>query len=252
MIYFLGDVHGSFGHIIPAIEPVAGSGCVSLVFLGDVQSPRPFEEEIEPFVARGWGVHYITGNHDSDTFADWANLNSASARSLEGQVLEIEGVRIAGLGGVFRREIWQPGEAPKAQSYEQYLQWLTSITPRRERADLGHGGKGLRHKTSIFPQVYERLAKLRADVLVTHEAPSAHPMGFGAIDELARDLKVGKLFHGHQHDNLDYSAHIQSMGFTPYGVGLRGITDLEGHIIRAGEIDLERAGEREVRAPFGL
>jgi cytosine/adenosine deaminase-related metal-dependent hydrolase len=45
------------------------------------------------------------------------------------------------------------------------------------------------------------LSKLRADILVTHEAPSCHPYGFAAIDALARAMGVVRSFHGHQHDD---------------------------------------------------
>jgi hypothetical protein len=86
------------------------------------------------------------------------------------------------------------------------------------------------------------LSKLRADILVTHEAPSTHPHGFAALDELARAMSVSKTFHGHHHDRLDYSAECARLGFEPFGVGLRGITDQDGQIIRAGELDIARAG----------
>ena len=41
--------------------------------------------------------------------------------------------------------------------------------------------------------------KLRADVLVCHETPSCHRNGFGAIDDLARDMRVQMVVHGHHH-----------------------------------------------------
>jgi Icc-related predicted phosphoesterase len=39
---------------------------------------------------------------------------------------------------------------------------------------------------------------------VTHEAPSAHPHGWQAIDELAQMLGVQLVVHGHHHQNIDY------------------------------------------------
>ncbi|CAN5243573.1 hypothetical protein BH10PSE16_BH10PSE16_42600 [soil metagenome] len=81
------------------------------------------------------------------------------------------------------------------------------------------------------------LAKERAEVLVTHEAPSAHPHGFVAIDELARRLGAGRSFHGHRHDSLDYSSSWDALGVQARGVGFRGIMDLEGRVIRAGDYD---------------
>ena len=44
--------------------------------------------------------------------------------------------------------------------------------------------------STIFPDVYDRLSLLGADVLVTHEASSCHKYGFEAIDDLARALGV--------------------------------------------------------------
>ena len=90
------------------------------------------------------------------------------------------------------------------------------------------GGLPLTHRSTIFPDDYERLVKQRADILVTHEAPSAHPHGFAAIDDLARSLGVKKTFHGHHHDQLDYSAERTRLGFDAFGVGFRGIFDQDG------------------------
>ena len=81
----------------------------------------------------------------------------------------------------------------------------------------------------------------RADILVTHEAPSSHPHGFAAIDELANRLGATTSFHGRHHDRLDYSAQRTWLGFDAFGVGLRGITDQDGRVIRAGEVDAARA-----------
>lgn len=64
-----------------------------------------------------------------------------------------------------------------------------------------------------------QLLNVSADVLVTHEAPSAHYFGYGEIDELGRKIGVSKSFHGHQHDRLDYSRHWDRLGFQAYGVG---------------------------------
>jgi hypothetical protein len=88
--------------------------------------------------------------------------------------------------------------------------------------------------------LYNRLADLRADVLICHEAPSCHPNGFEEIDLLAQSMKAKSVWHGHHHDRLDYSPHFQRLGFQAYGVGLRGITALHPdsvEIIVPGELD---------------
>jgi hypothetical protein len=70
-----------------------------------------------------------------------------------------------------------------------------------------YAGERLHQRSTIFGEVYDRLAAQDADVLVTHEAPAPHPYGWPALNELARALGVCQVFHGHQHDRLDYRAH---------------------------------------------
>jgi hypothetical protein len=55
--------------------------------------------------------------------------------------------------------------------------------------------------TAIWPEDYDRLASQRADVLVTHEAPSSHPAGSAALDALARAMGTRLIIHGHHHVN---------------------------------------------------
>jgi hypothetical protein len=99
------------------------------------------------------------------------------------------------------------------------------------------GGLPLRHRLTIFADDYNRLAKLDADVLVIHEAPYEHPHGNEAYDLLAITMGVQNLFHGHTHDSLPYRVQAVRM----FGVGLRGITNLDGTKIIPGELDDARA-----------
>jgi hypothetical protein len=80
----------------------------------------------------------------------------------------------------------------------------------------------------------------RADILVTHVAPSSHQHGFAAIDQLANSLGVLTSFHGHHHDRRDHSAERLRLGFDAFGVGFRGITDQDWRVILAGEFDEAR------------
>jgi predicted phosphodiesterase len=96
-IFFCGDVHGNFEHLIQAVRehwPAA------LILLGDVQAQRPLELELAPILDETelWFVH---GNHDSEQ--DYDNLfgSSLASRNFHGKVIEVAGVRIAGLGGIF-------------------------------------------------------------------------------------------------------------------------------------------------------
>ena len=156
---------------------------------------------------------------------------------MHGRVVEVAGLRIAGLGGVFRGKVLTP---PAPATFENPKQYLA----RCGKGNQWRGGLPLTHRSTISPDDYERLLKRRADILVAHEAPSAHPHGFGAIDDLARSLGVSAGFHGHHHDRLDYSAERIQLGFDAFGVGLRGITDQTGRVIRAGERDAARANRR--------
>ena len=90
---------------------------------------------------------------------------------------------------------------------------------------------------SRVAQTYQKLAELRADILVTHEAPSVHRFGFDALDALGKILQVSQSFHGHHHDCLDYRKHDERLGFAAYGVGFCGIMDDTGKTIWTGKYD---------------
>ena len=128
---------------------------------------------------------------------------------------------------MFCEKVWAPPGDPIYQSAEDFIH-------RCGRGNRWRGGLPLKHRSTIFPDVYHRLLKQRADVLVTHEAPSYWLGGYGqvAIDELARGLHATKTFHGHLHADQQYGS---SLGFHGYGVGLRGIMDLYGQIVVPGE-----------------
>ena len=71
--------------------------------------------------------------------------------------------------------------------------------------DRWRDGISRRHRSSIFPDDYQRLFGCQsADILVTHKAPAAHPHGWQVIDELAKTLGVRLLVHGHHHEDIDY------------------------------------------------
>lgn len=233
MILLCGDTHGEFQHIRIAVtrwRPAA------VLLLGDVQAERPLEVELAQILDRT-EVWFIHGNHDTDSDRDFDNLflSSLGDRNLHGRVVEIAGVRFAGLGGVFRGKVWYPGseEVARFQAPEDFVRQV----PRR---DLWRGGLPRVHHSTIFPVEFDALAEQQADILLTHEAPDCHPGGFAAITELAQHLGVSKAFHGHHHDRLDYGLHRDRMGFEAIGVGFRGITSLDGEVLRRGDQDEAR------------
>lgn len=228
-IFFCGDVHGNFPFVIQAVlthRPAA------VIFLGDLQAQRPLEKELEPILGLT-EIWYIHGNHDTDSEAEYDNLflSELADRNIHGRVVAIAGKKIAGLGGVFRGQVWSPPEQIEFETAEAYVRHCG-------QGNLWRGGLPLRHRSTIFHDEYSRLAGQRADILITHEAPySCHPYGFEAIDELARSLRVNTVFHGHQHDRLDYTGHCDRMGFAAFGVGFCGITDENGNVICVGDFD---------------
>lgn len=225
-IFFCGDTHGRFEHIVQAVREHRPA---AVVLLGDLQAQRPLEVELAEILGMT-EVWFIHGNHDTDSEAAHDHLfgSSLAAHNLHGRVATVAGVRIAGLGGVFRARIWCPPGPSHFTSQQDFIR-------RGGKGNLWRGGLVLRHRSTIFPADARQLAGQQADVLVTHEAPSCHPRGFAAIDELARRLRAEKSFHGHHHDSLDYSDHWAALGVQARGVGLRGIMDLHGQVIRAGE-----------------
>lgn len=235
-----GGVRGSLHYIVEAADHVRAS---AVVLLGDIEPPRPLHEELAPILDRVW---WIPGNHDSDSDEMWCRVATPqmASRNLHGRVVTLpDGTRIAGLGGVFRESVWYPalaaarGGAPAFRNRREH----GKATPRQDRWEGGHHR---RHWGTIYPDELDKLSELRADVLVTHEAPGYHRNGFELLDDLAQSLGVKLTVHGHHHDNQDSSGRWVTQGFKSFGVGLRGITaiglDGSATVIRAGELDEAR------------
>lgn len=238
-IFFCGDPHGKFKQIIRAVKLHKPSAIVLLGdIFGEADSTKTLEEELAEIMDMTdiWAIH---GNHETDHQSTTDLMLKLGDRNIHGRVVNVGGVRIAGLGGVFRSKIWNPNQGdPTYPDYKEFERIHNSKLPARLRdLDPSHKGERRKHLSSIFPDVYERLALLSADVLVTHEAPSCHKHGYQAVDELAQMLGVHTAFHGHHHERPDYSRHYERIGFKAIGVGLRGISDLDGNVILPGESD---------------
>jgi len=226
MIWFAGDPHGRFEHIINAVrsqEPEA------VILLGDMECSLPLDMILRPILDLTQ-VWFIPGNHDADSTQYWDNLihSGLADRNLHGRVVEIDGHRVAGLGGIFETPVWMPGYSTDGP--QNYHEMVDSLRQRREPADI-FDSKCQRYKASIFPDDYFLLAMDRADILVTHQAPSFHRYGFEAIDELAGFWGARQLFHGHYHEDERYAGSLHQAGFEGYSVGFRSIVDLTGNLI---------------------
>ena len=196
-LMFIGDPHGDFRHAIASVRlhrPEA------IILLGDIQAKRPLHLELAPILDLT-EVFFIHGNHDTDSEADYDNLfgSDLAHRNLHGRVVEVAGLRVAGLGGVFRETIWAP---PLEPAFRSIAERLKVIRP----GERWRGGIPLRHRSTIWPEEYERLSHQRADVLVTHEAPGGHRLGWEVLDDLASSMGVQVLVHGHLHTQIDYAA----------------------------------------------
>jgi predicted phosphodiesterase len=209
-ILFAGDPHRNFAPIIRACLTLPPS---SLILLGDQDCARPLTEELAAVIAAGWRVHWILGNHDCETETAYDNLMGDHPEGDLGfRVTELEGLRVAGLPGLFKPSIWDPGseDAPRFRNRETFV-------AAQPAARLWRGGVPLWHRDSIFPDDVDRLAKLKFDILVTHEAPSSHRHGFAAIDQLAASGGARLIVHGHHHES--YTASLPN-GITVRGLGL--------------------------------
>lgn len=226
MILFGGDPHGDFLPIIRAVETYSPQ---AVILLGDLNLERSLDQELSVILDKT-EVWFIPGNHDGDRDCWYDHLFKSKLRdrNLHGRVAEIDGRRIAGLGGVFREKIWRPPAAPKFRSQKELLSTCA-------KKDRWRGGVPRKHQVSIFWQHYESLQHKKADILVTHEAPSCHRYGFKALDELAQALGVKTMFHGHHHEQ--YSNTICSGRIGVHGVGKAGVTDERGNVLIAGKPD---------------
>jgi predicted phosphodiesterase len=210
-LMFFGDPHGDFEPVIAAVERFRPE---AVILLGDLQPRQPLHVELQSIrdLTQIWFIH---GNHDTDSDSDYDHLwgSELADRNLHGRVVEIAGYRVAGLGGIFRSKIWDPqrpiGEAP----------FVSADALRRSMRPEARWRDGIarRHRSSIFPDEYQQLLRSQpADILVTHEAPAAHPHGWQAIDALAQTLGVQLVVHGHHHQNIDYVAEGLMTAAAPF------------------------------------
>jgi predicted phosphodiesterase len=227
-IFFCGDPHGRFRHILDAVKKHRPA---AIVLLGDVEATHPLQDELAAILSLT-EIYWIVGNHDTDNESAYDHLYGSTLRdrNLHGRVVDVAGVRIAGLGGIFREKVWMPPAPPIYPSAKEILR-------TRGNGNRWRGGLPLRHRSTILADDYHALAKKQADVLVVHGAPGEHPQGNEAYELLAVAMNAQKLFHGHTHDSLPY--RIQAIRM--FGVGLRGITNLDGKKIVPGELDDARA-----------
>ena len=246
MIWFLGDTHGSFQHVVEHVLEAKRDDRLpqAIVFLGDLDCARPLHVELEE-IAGLTEIFWIPGNHDSDDNAAWNNLfaSEPSEANLHCRVADVAGFRIAGLGGVFRKRIWSPPDPPAFQTYDAWRSDRIARRPPREWG-LAETAEERRHRTSIFPECIAALAQQRADILVSHEAPECRDDGRGwsAIGDLARHMGVRHVFHGHHHDQPDYAQASRFLDFRR----TQSVFVASQHLLSDGGVSVIRPGDYDV------
>lgn len=213
MILFVGDCHGDFD---PMLE--AATAATAVILLGDQEPLDDLASILGPEIAeKTW---WIFGNHDSDD-PEYLKHHAAMAdRNLHCRVVEIEGLRIVGLGGTFRSNVL-------GVDRQTTLSDLAHVRPQDTRQSLAMIRKDKKlapqDHTAIFPEDLALMARLasktRVDVLVTHEAPESHKLGYRILGDVARALKTRIHVHAHHHER--YDAMIDG-GVRVAGVGMSG------------------------------
>ena len=248
-IWLCGDVHGDIKHISRLLDD-AEAKPKAILLLGDIDPPLPVSTWLAPLKCHGSEVWFIHGNHEIDTAEQTLNTfyTEGAAMNLHGRVQDICGLRVAGLGGVFRGDVWFPKSNPEPlhRTYAEFHEHWLAKSPAFQRKAMQEftGIEGLplfsdrvkRALTSIFPETYDALSNLEADLLLTHEAPSCHPHGFAELDLLAQAIGVKWLAHGHHHEDQAYPETSEALGFQPIGVGYRGVTTVAGDVLLVGDL----------------
>jgi predicted phosphodiesterase len=221
-ILIYGDPHGEWRPLLRAVTEERPDG---VVILGDCDLAVPLREQLKPLFDAGIRVRWIHGNHDNDR-EDWHGhlWEDYPEGSLHGRWSQVGDMIVAGVGGIFKERVWYPRFEMADPIYASRRDYLR----RQPRSDRWRGGLALRQRDTIFPEDIDALRGWRADVLVTHEAPSCHRHGFIGLDVAASLCAARLLVHGHHHES--YEAVLQN------GTKVRGLGRAE--VLRLRREDL--------------
>ncbi len=216
-ILFYGDPHGEWRALFRAVEE---SHPAAVVLLGDMDLEKPLRQQLAPIFDAGIRVCWIHGNHDVDR-EDWHDrlFEDAPNGTIHARWASLDRMIVAGLGGIFKAKVWYPTDGSEAPVYSTRRDLLRSL-PRNDRF---RGGLPLHQRATILPEDFAALKRIKADILVTHEAPSSHRHGFGAIDDLAKTMKANLVIHGHHHQSYDSK--------TRDGIWVRGLAKAEPWLV---------------------
>ncbi len=271
-----GDPHCGFDAIDEVADEIDPARPPICIFLGDFgfadrdfsmrdagQRPEtlPFldgrtaDEILRPLADRGCRILHIRGNHDLDDEAQYGAVISSRILQqghLNLRVVDVGGIRIAGLDGVFGSP-WNPDGEEKGianfrrgdtrrEFIENTIGYWHKDDPERLKGPKLYRhplerqpGLQMGHRKYIFPEDIAYLRTLKADVLISHEAPKSPILneGFNIIGRLAEDMGAKTVIHGHHH--RDYISETAA-GIEVVGVGRRS------HL----RLDLARYGRERV------
>ena len=223
-----GDPHGDFRPVKRMASEIDRDSPPLCIFMGDYDLEVQMDVALRPLTDLGCRILFITGNHEADRENWYRNVfdSDLAEGCIDTKVVEIDGVRIAGLGGVFKGRIWNPNDGRGWQKFRSRDAFLYSKPSSR-----WEGGVPLGLRAAIFPEDYDALSELEADVLVTHEAPTSHRYGFSEIDTLAEVMGVKAIIHGHHHEA--YEGEIDG-GIKVFGTGKADTLRLDLGVFRPG------------------
>lgn len=235
-LIFIGDIHQDWQRIEAGLAALPTPPRAA-VLLGDIECAQPLDREAAPLLDRGVAVYWIHGNHDYDAGSEmWANLAAPERNprtapgALHKRVVEIGGIRVAGLGGTFVPEVWRGNAPPKLRRRDELAADLPRSRPELSPERLAALARFLAD-TAIWAEDVDSLAAQRADVLVTHEAPSSHPEGMRVLDDLARAMGARLIVHGHHHVTTHARAED---GLQALSVGDGWAVGLDGGVVWRG------------------
>lgn len=191
-----GDPHGEWRPLLRECRENPPEG---VIILGDCDLGVPLRRQLAPLFEAGIAVRWIAGNHDKDS-EEWYDRLFADhpEGNLHARSCSMGGLVFAGLGGVFKERAWYPRFEDTLPKFEGRAAFLKALP----RTDRWRGGLPLRMRDAIFPEDVAALEKLRVDVMVSHEAPSSHRLGFVGVDKAARACRARLVMHGHHHEEV--------------------------------------------------
>jgi predicted phosphodiesterase len=197
-IYVVGDPHGRTRIEHEIIPELLRRPPGVVVLAGDIELDQPFRTQFKPLFDAGHSMHWILGNHDVEFVENAFFLLHPKLGYPEGnlhlKVLDVAGLRVTGLGGIFKSRVWSP---PKKPVFASRQAWFET------NKQTWRGGLPLHMVDTIWPEDYAAALELKVDLLVTHEGTSAigDNRGFQAIDDLAAAQGCRYIAHGHHHWN---------------------------------------------------